>query len=370
MTIPTSVFVVALLTLAASPAVFAGDVTKELRLELSADPSAAFVVENLAGTMKVVRGSGRTVVAIATVHGDTEEAAALVRFEQVKDDHGRPTLRVRYPIDRYATIRYNRGNDSELPSWVRWFGTDGSRLEYDGHKVRVSATTGVLLYADVEVQLPARQGEGVFKNHVGLLQANDVEGNLTFDTGSGDIKLEKVGGTVRADTGSGDLSVADARGTLRCDTGSGDCLIERFEGDLIACNVGSGDIMLRDGSAGRVDLDTGSGDVNVRDFDAEEVSTDTGSGDVLVECASSRLRKITTDTGSGDVVLRLGPDASFEAHADQGSGDLINRYSDAQPIAEGKYVVGYRRGDGRTRIRVDTGSGDLVIEPGGAKASR
>lgn len=27
-------------------------------------------------------------------------------------------------------------------------------------------------------------------------------------------------------------------------------------------------------------------------------------------------------------------------------------------------VVGYRRGDGRTRIDVDAGSGDLVIEPG------
>jgi len=366
----TSATLIAVLSLAALPVASAAEATRQLRVELSADPSAAFAVENLAGTMRVIPGAGRTVVAVATVHAETEEAAALLRFEQVSDEDGRPTLRVRYPIDRYGTFRYPGGDGSEIPSWLRWLGADGSRLDYDGRRVRVSSNTGILLYADVEVQVPALKGEGTFKNHVGSLHANDVEGTLRFDTGSGDISLEKVRGTLRADTGSGDLKVADAHGTLRCNTGSGDCRIERFDGDLIACNVGSGDITVRTGSAGRIDLDSGSGDVSLRDIDAEEVSTDTGSGDVMIESAGARLRKITTDTGSGDVTLRLGPDASFEARADQGSGDLVNRYADAQPIAEGRMVVGYRRGDGRTRIRVGTGSGDLVIEPGGAKASR
>lgn len=42
----------------------------------------------------------------------------------------------------------------------------------------------------------------------------------------------------------------------------------------------------------------------------------------------------------------------------------MSRFSDAQPIVHGKQVVGYRRGDGKIRIDVETGSGDVVIEPG------
>ena len=366
----TSAALFAILALAAIPATAAGEVQKQLRLELSADPAAAFAVENLAGTMRVVPGSGRTVVAVATVHAESEEAAALMKFEQVTDNEGRPALRVRYPIERYGTIRYPGPDKSNTPSWMQWLGENNNRLDYDGHRVRVTSNSGTLLYADVEVQVPSRQGEAVFKNHIGRLEGKDLEGTLRFDTGSGDIELQHVRGTLRADTGSGDLKVTDAGGTLSCDTGSGDCIIERFSGDRIDCDVGSGDIVVKSGSAGRIDLDTGSGDVSLRDIEAEEISTDTGSGDVLIECASDRLRKLSTNTGSGDVTLRLGPDASFEAHADQGSGDLVSRYADAQPIAEGRTVVGYRRGDGRTRIRVETGSGDLVIEPGGAKASR
>jgi hypothetical protein len=61
--------------------------------------------------------------------------------------------------------------------------------------------------------------------------------------------------------------------------------------------------------------------------------------------------------------LRLSPQASFEALADQGSGDLRMAYKDAQPIVKGREVVGYRRGDSKIRISVNTGSGDLEIEP-------
>jgi hypothetical protein len=53
----------------------------------------------------------------------------------------------------------------------------------------------------------------------------------------------------------------------------------------------------------------------------------------------------------------------FEAHANTGSGDVRSHYTDAQAIVHGKEVVGWRRGDGRIRIDVDTGSGDFVVEP-------
>jgi len=72
---------------------------------------------------------------------------------------------------------------------------------------------------------------------------------------------------------------------------------------------------------------------------------------------------VKADTGSGDVRIELDPDSGFEIHADQGSGDIQSRFRDAEPILKDRTVVGYRRGDGHIRIRVETGSGDLVVEP-------
>ncbi len=98
--------------------------------------------------------------------------------------------------------------------------------------------------------------------------------------------------------------------------------------------------------------------------DIEEFRAGTGSGNVRLENKGSRLARVKADTGSGNVTLRLAADAAFEALADQGSGDISMGYKDAQAIVKHKEVIGYRRGDARIKIDVDTGSGDLTIEPG------
>src|SRR5882724_2955469 len=87
----------------------------------------------------------------------------------------------------------------------------------------VSSTSGTLLYADVEVQLPGRDLEATFRNLVGKLEGTGVQGKLLFDASSGDIVLDGVRGAIRADTGSGDVKATGAGGSLTCDTGSGDC---------------------------------------------------------------------------------------------------------------------------------------------------
>src|SRR2546426_9543359 len=137
-----------------------------------------------------------------------------------------------------------------------------------------------------------------------------------------------------------------------------------FDGETLHCNVGSGDVTLRKASARLVDVTTGSGDARVIEGDLTEFRAMTGSGDVHLENPGARLARVKADTGSGNVVLRLGPEASFAALADQGSGDIVVGYKDAQAIVRHKEVIGYRRGDARIRIDVDTGSGDLTIEPG------
>jgi hypothetical protein len=330
------------------------ETTRTLRAELK-DPSAAFAVENLAGRMRITAGSGEAVVAVATVHAKSEDWAAAMRFEEVSGERGVPTLRVRYPLARETHYRYPASRD----------GFSGhSEPRYDGRHVEVSASSGVLLYADVEVQVPHRKLKAKFRNAVGPMEAAGLEGTLAFDTGSGRLDLGNLSGDVLADTGSGDVKASGLEGSFRCDTGSGACDVDGFRGERLSLDSGSGDVRAREVHAKRLAADTGSGTVKVAAAEIEELTLDTGSGDVEVEAAGAALSRVKADTGSGSVKLRLGPEATFEARASLGSGDIVNRYPDAQPILRKREVVGYRRGDARIRIDVDTGSGDLVLEPG------
>jgi hypothetical protein len=318
------------LLVAAVPA--SADTTRSLKGSLTAAAGTSWAVENLAGTMHVVPGSGSEVVATVTLHAESDDVANQVRLETVKGEKGVPTLRVIYPVDKYSSYRYP-GRGDNVSSWGDWFG-GGSHVDYAGHRVKVSRSSGVLLYADLEVQVPAQSGDGDLIDHVGAIQAKGVEG------------------------------------TLSCDTGSGDISVEGFDGDAFHGDVGSGDITLRNSRIAKIDFDSGSGDLSARSIEVEQFKGDTGSGDILLEATGSALVKVVAKTGSGDVTLRLPADASFEARASQGSGDLSNRFADAQPIVKGREVIGYRRGDGRTHIDVETGSGDFTLEPGTTSASK
>jgi Putative adhesin len=358
--------VAVLAVLAVAPAAWThAEATRELRAQLSGDAGRPFSVENLAGSMRVIAGGGDAVVAIARVHAESDELASAMRFEQVTNERGVPTLRVRYPANQ-RTFRYGQGRRSDDSfSWIEsLFGRfGGSNIEYDGRRVVVSGNTGVMVYADVEVQVPRRVLEASFVNKVGPISGEDARGRLRFDTGSGTVTVRRLDGDVVADTGSGDVHADDVKGSFRCDTGSGDCEVTRFSGDELNCDTGSGDVRLVGVDARRVRLDTGSGDVEVREAEAEELVADTGSGDVQVDLGGARLMRVKADTGSGNVRLKLGPDASFHVQANTGSGDVVSHYGDAEAIRSGRKIVGYRRGDGRIRIHADTGSGDVVVAP-------
>jgi DUF4097 and DUF4098 domain-containing protein YvlB len=114
---------------------------------------------------------------------------------------------------------------------------------------------------------------------------------------------------------------------------------------------------------GRLDMHSSSGDFKIQDCDAAEIKAHTGSGDISIENRGSRLADVRVGTGSGDVVLRLPRDASFDAKASLSSGDMHVGFSDGTATTKHGEVVAYRRGSGGTKIDVETGSGNLTIEP-------
>jgi putative adhesin len=351
-----------MLTSVLAAPLLASEVTRTLRLEIS-PANGPFVVENLAGSMRIVPGSGTQVVAIATIQAESASLADKIQFRQVTGDKGLPTLRVEYPLGAHEILRYRQSSDSDHHGFLGDLFGGSTTTKYAGRSVKISSTEGTSMYADLEVQLPSKSLQATFRNLVGPIRGESVQGKLLFDSASGDITLDKLQGAIKADTGSGDVKASGLEGSFQCDTGSGNCDLAGFKGDDISCDVGSGDILLKSVSAKHLSANTGSGDVRVEDADVESFDADTGSGDVSLEAAGPRLVSIKADTGSGDVVLHLSPGASFEALADQGSGDLRMAYKDAQPIVKGREVIGYRRGDSKIRINVSTGSGDLEIAP-------
>jgi DUF4097 and DUF4098 domain-containing protein YvlB len=104
--------------------------------------------------------------------------------------------------------------------------------------------------------------------------------------------------------------------------------------------------------------------VELLNLEAVTIVADTGSGDVDLSGSLEGTQRIDVDTGSGDVMIAGGPAASFALDARLGSGEVDVRYADAELIRHGREVVGARRGDARTRIVVETGSGNCTVRPG------
>jgi hypothetical protein len=324
--------------------------TRTLQATLSTSATAPFTVENLAGTMSVRPGADGEVTAVATIHAEDATLAAEVRLEQVTDEGGRPALRVIYPLPGRRTVRYPSSHGT-------------SQVTYAGRRVVVSSSRGDVLWADVEVRVPAAKLDAVFRNAVGALTAERLRGRVLLDSSSGSIKATELSGEVKADTGSGDVEAEGLAGSFTCDTGSGGCRVTAFDGDTLSCDTGSGDVQGTRVRAARVVVDTGSGRVSLREADVEVFEGDTGSGGILLENTGARLRRVDADTGSGGVTVRLPATTGFELRADVGSGDISCGFDDARAIVHHRTVVGYERGDRRVKITADTGSGGVTVDP-------
>src|SRR5215210_945535 len=310
---------------------------------------------NLAGRVELVRAPGNQVIVETVIHAagssesETQQLLDGMKWVRSTDGKGHEEIVLSYPVDDYRGFAYPRpGHDGDdLPEWLSWLENAGhTSTVFRGERVRIYGKPQAsvpVLYADLKIALPAGS-QMVVRNAVGAVRGGQLEGTLQVKTGSGDIEIVSHSGQLTLDTGSGDVTVGSATGETRIDTGSGD-------------------VMVKNGTVSHVLADTGSGSVQVVSVELEELDADTGSGDVVVRSSLAQAKRVKAETGSGDVTIYGGPEASFDIESSQGSGELLVRYDDAQIRKEGKKVVGARRGDGQTVIRVETGSGDCVITP-------
>lgn len=345
---------------------------------------------NLAGRVDLLPAPPGPLSVEVTVHargGDAAETQRLlagVRWIKSRDGKGREELALSYPVDGYRGFCYPRPErEREIPAFLAIFDSSVTSAKYLGETVRVYSRerSGVpVLYADVKIGVPAGAELGL-RNLVGLVSGGDLQASLDLATASGDVRLGSLAGRLEAESGSGDWNLGALKGETMMTTGSGDVEIGSLvgngelatgSGDVVIGRVavgrlkvrtGSGDLTVRGGTAASVVADTGSGDVHLARLDLEELAADTRSGDVTVDAPLGKAKRVSIETSSGDIRIAGGPGAAFDLDSRQRSGDLEVAYSDAVLRRQGDKIVGARRGDGHTQIRIVTRSGDCTIAP-------
>lgn len=328
------------------------------RYTVSGDNVAIY---NLAGAVRVEAGSGGDVI-VEVTRGGSDGAKLDVQTGPIGT---RQTLRVIYPDDDIIYPALGWHSTSSLD--VRDDGTfddnehDGHRFFGHGRRVRMRGDgSGLEAYADLRVLVPAGRTIAVHLA-VGKMTATNVKGELTLDASSADVTASGITGSLVANTGSGDVHASDVSGDLNLDTGSGNVTVTRANGDDLSIDTGSGDVTIDHASGKSLKIDTGSGNAAATAVQADDLKIDTGSGDVTLELLAGG-GVIDIDTGSGEVNLTLPQAYGADVVLDTGSGgiDLGGIPVTVRKIQE-DHVEG-RIGDGKGRLHVETGSGEVRLK--------
>jgi hypothetical protein len=307
-------------------------------------------VYNLAGEMRVEAGSGSAVVVEVTRRGP--DGAKLEVQTGAIDS--RQTLRVIYPGDRVVYAALGRHSQSQVR-----VNDDGTFDGRSGRRVTIAGDgSGLEASADLRVLVPA--GQRIAVNLVaGRVVVANVNGRLTVDASSADVEATGTRGGLSVDVGSGNVRVGDAEGDVSVDTGSGDVVLTGIRGGDVGVDTGSGGVTGTTLGARTLKIDTGSGDVRLSGLSTADAEVDTGSGSIELD-VDATLRSFHAETGSGDVTLRAPASLGAEVDFETSSGEIRSAFDVAVTRREEDHLVG-RIGDGRGRMTIETGSGDVTL---------
>jgi len=317
------------------------------------------------GRVSLRRGTGELGIT-ATARG-TDGGELRFFLDRAGDS---AVFRVQFPdVEEIASPDFLGGSRQTTNLRLREDGTFGGdsggdfpfrRRRGRGADVDIGGRGGFRGWAEIELTVPAGAD---LKVHLALgeASADSVSGDVMIDTWSAHATATGIAGSWLFDTGSGDVEVRGAQGRLRIDTGSGNCSVTGMRGDLLDVDTGSGDVDATDVDVARFRFDTGSGNVRARNLRARQGVADTGSGDVLLDYTGGAVDDLLIDTGSGRVDLRLPQTADARVTVDTGSGGIMVDRSGGIYERRSDEGIVLRFGEGRGRIRIDTGSGDVTI---------
>jgi hypothetical protein len=351
--LPTLILTAALLGRAA-PAAAQGE-----QKTLAGDRVAIF---NLVGRLRVQPSTGAQVTVDIT-RGGADAAQLKIETGELR---GQNTLRVVYPSDRIVYRGDERWNSSYRTNLhVNADGTFGMGENgrfWDRGNVEIrSSGSGLDAYADLTVSVPKGQR---IELHLGVGDATitNVEGDIFVDVAAARVEAQHTKGRLTLDTGSGGVTVNDAQGEVSLDTGSGGVNISAVRGTYLRMDTGSGSIRGSDIDVRELDADVGSGGLRLTGVKSPRVTLDAGSGGVELELLAD-VDDVRIDVGSGGVTLRIPSSLGAEIDVETGSGGIDTEIPVQMTRVERNHLRG-TIGDGRGRIRIESGSGRVKLAKG------
>ena len=210
---------------------------------------------------------------------------------------------------------------------------------------------------------------------------------LTFITSSGDVRMDRISvGNLQGKTSSGDVKVMDVRTEeLRISAASGDLKLEDVEvrkadlsttrgdieadicADIVSFSSASGDIEAN-AEARVVTCNSTSGDIHAVmihaykqvDWSAQNcvIKCNTTSGDINAVTSGNNIRA-DMNSVSGDIRMNMDLTNGIETTVNTVSGDIGIRWQGRrQEVGRGCY----RFGDGSSKVKANTVSGDIDID--------
>jgi hypothetical protein len=244
-------------------------------------------------------------------------------------------------------------------SSVRIRGTmdrDGARIRARSNSVSVSADewdhhTGNSVDLDITVPIGTRV---VMEGASAPFSVRGVKGEVVIESMSGRAEVADAEGSVRVETISGDITVSGNDGSLRAETVSGRVRITDIEGDVTAESVSSPiEITKAVSRMVRVESVQGSVTYDGTIDPAGSYSLATHAGALTLAVPADAGATVQLETFSGTV------DSDFPVTLESGASRL-GRESEFE----------FRIGNGRSRIILETFSGDIRIQRGSLRSTR
>lgn len=315
-------------------------------------------IYNLAGEVVIRGGSGNTTTIEVTRIG-RDAGRLTVETGMLRDAE---TLRVLYPSDEIVYRPLGRGSNTQFR--VRDDGTwgddkDSWRRHGEGRKITIRGDgSGLEAAANLLITLPAGRKAGVYIG-VGRVEVTNVDGRLEVSAASADVSARGTKGELEIDTGSGNIHGEQLQGHVSLDSGSGDVTLDGQRDGLLEIDTGSGSVTGSAITTPELKVDTGSGDIRLEGIRSPRLDLETGSGSIRADLAGP-LESVSVETGSGDVTLRLPDGVGATLDLDSGSGDFSVDVP-VELLKRGEGSLKGRIGDGRGRIHIETGSGDIAL---------
>ena len=311
-------------------------------------------VYNLAGRVHVQAATGAQVTVDVTRGG---RDAGKLKLE-AGDVRGWNSLRVVYPSDRIVYPDWNgRGRTQIHVNADGTFDDDSDWRDRDRVEIR-SSGDGLEAHADITIGVP--KGQRIYVHWgVGDATVSNVDGDLRVSVASATLTSEHTRGRLSLDTGSGSVSVTDAQGEVKLDTGSGGVSIDGVKGETLDIDTGSGSVHGQNIDAKMLKIDVGSGGVSLARINSGRVTVDAGSGHTDLGFLQP-VEDLAVDAGSGGVTLRLPAAQSADLDIETGSGGIDSDFA-VQTTRLSRNRLRGQIGDGKARIKIESGSGAVRL---------